>query len=112
MKLTLFAIHDVKAECFSKPFLEPLDAIAVRAFTDCVNSDNHQFGANPQDYTLFKLGEYDDSKGMFETYAPKSLGNGVEFAQAFLRNPLNQVPKNGEEKQVPHDSQFQQGSKS
>jgi len=75
----LFTIYDEKAEIFIPPFFVPTIGLAIRAFTDCVNDDEHQFGRHPQDYTLFEIGEFDDSTALIITGDKKSIGNGVEF---------------------------------
>jgi len=79
MKHLLFTVYDEKAEMFMSPFFVPTLGLAIRAFADCVNSDDHHFGKHPQDYTLFGLGEFDDSDATFNHKSKKSLGNGVEF---------------------------------
>lgn len=78
MKLKIFCIHDVKAEAFLPPFFLPTVGMATRTFKDCCNNDQHQFGANPTDYTLFELGEFDDNNGTIQTRAVMhSHGNGL-----------------------------------
>lgn len=76
----LFTVFDSKAEIFLPPFFVPTLGIAKRAFIDCINSPDHQFGKHPSDYTLFQLGNFNDADGMMEEpYTKKSIGNGVEF---------------------------------
>jgi hypothetical protein len=76
----MYAIHDASAEAFLPPFTLPKDAMAQRAFSDCVNADDHQFSRAPDDYTLFKLGTFDNEHGLIQPLdAPLSLGNGVNF---------------------------------
>jgi len=79
MKHLLFTIYDEKADVFMPPFFVPAVGLATRAFSDCINSDSHAFGKHPSDYTLFQIGEFDDSKAEITNHAKKSLGNGVEF---------------------------------
>jgi len=79
MNHRLFTVYDEKAEIFIPPFFVPTDGLAVRAFADCVNSADHQFGKHPHDYTLFFVGTFDDSDASFQIEHKKSLGNGVEF---------------------------------
>lgn len=79
MHLQIFSIFDVKADAYITPFLLPNKAMAIRAFADCVNSASHQFGQNPQDYTLFHIGSFDDTSANITADHPRSLGNGVEF---------------------------------
>jgi len=75
----LFTIYDEKARAYLPPFFLGQEAQATRAFSDCVNSKDHQFGAHPTDYTLFSLGNFDDNNASFDTHNPKTLGNGIEF---------------------------------
>jgi len=75
----LFTVYDEKAATFLPPFFVPTAGIAVRAFKDCINSKDHQFGKHPHDYTLFYLGEFSDDDGQFALVEKQSLGNGVEF---------------------------------
>lgn len=64
MKLKLFSVFDEKAKSFIAPFAMPTDAMAVREFAGCVNDEKHAFGRNPEDYTLFRLGEVDVETGL------------------------------------------------
>lgn len=79
-----FTVHDQKAETFMPPFFVPSRGLAIRAFEDCINSEDHHFGKHPADYTLFYLGNFDTDTGSFLTDEAKHpIGNGVEFI-----NPL------------------------
>lgn len=60
----VYSVYDTAAKAYLPPFHLPRHEIAIRAFTDCVNSPSHQFGAHPQDYTLHHLGEFDDATGL------------------------------------------------
>lgn len=79
MDLRIFSVYDEKAEIYHPPFYYNQVGQALRTFTDCINSADHQFGAHPSDYSLFLLGSFSDQNGHFDAHAPKSLGNGVEF---------------------------------
>lgn len=79
MKHNVFCIYDSKAQAFLTPFFLPTVGMAVRVFSDCVNSDDHQFGKHPEDYTLFHLGTWDDATCVFDRLdSKKALNNGVE----------------------------------
>lgn len=76
----VFSVHDEKADAFLPPFILPNIAMAKRAFGNCVNSQNHQFAENPADFTLFRLGQFNDESAEFYLErAKQSLGNGVEY---------------------------------
>lgn len=83
MKQNVFAIYDSKANAYLSPFFLPTVGMAVRVFSDCVNSKDHQFGAHPEDYTLFHLGIFDDTTCSFEKLdSKKALHNGVELKKS------------------------------
>ncbi len=81
MKHLIFTVYDEKAKAFLTPFFLPEKGMAVRVFTDCVNSDDHQFGKHPSDYTLFCLGEWIDHDGVIDAKQKVAIGNGVEFLE-------------------------------
>ena len=84
MKLKVFSVYDSKAEAYLPPFFLPQSAMAIRTFSDCANSMDHQFGRHPEDYTLFLLGEWDDGTASFEPELPhkKALSTALELVQA------------------------------
>lgn len=95
----VFSIFDDKAEAFLPPFILPNENMAKRVFADCVNSDTHQFGANPADYTLFRLGQFDDAAGQYLLDRHKhSLGNGVEFRS--IDRPRSPEIGNGKDQSI------------
>ncbi len=79
MNLKTFSVYDDKAKAFLPPFFLPESGMAARVFKDCVNSKEHQFGQNPDDYTLFHVGSFCQNTGTLASMAPKTLGNGVLF---------------------------------
>lgn len=83
MKHEIFTVYDQKAKAYLPPFILPEIGMAVRVFKDCVNSDKHQFSKHPEDYTLFNLGQFDDSNGLIETMNPQTIHNGVELKDQY-----------------------------
>lgn len=80
MLFGIYTVYDVKARAYLPPFNLPEDGMARRTFGDCCNDKNHQFGAHPEDYTLFKLGEWDSVNAKYVLKeAPESLGVGIEY---------------------------------
>lgn len=78
-----FSVYDQAAQAYLPPWILPRIEMAQRTFQDCVNSKDHQFGAHPEDYTLFRLGTWDDETAQFtpEPNGPQTLGNGVEYVR-------------------------------
>lgn len=77
MMLKIFSIHDSKAAAHLPPFFLAKEQMAIRTFADCVNDKKHQFGAHPDDYTLFQHGTFDCDTGEFHKQPMISLGNGT-----------------------------------
>jgi hypothetical protein len=65
MKKIYYAVFDRKAEMYSQPFLEIKDGTAIRAVQDIViNNKDHAFAKHPSDFSLFRLGDFDDETGI------------------------------------------------
>lgn len=62
----IYTIFDSAAQANLTPFFLPTDAMALRTFTQCVNDPSHAFSQAPNDYVLYKLGEFDNERGTFE----------------------------------------------
>lgn len=75
----IFTFHDSKAQAYLPPFFLHQDGMALRTFSDLVAEKEHPFARHPEDYTLFKIGEFDDSTGKITVITPISLANGVEL---------------------------------
>lgn len=69
MKLHLFAVYDSKIRAFFPPFYVPAPELGLRAFSQSANDPESEFFKNPEDYTLFGLGTYDDALGKHELLA-------------------------------------------
>ncbi len=76
----IYCIRDAKAEAYLPPFFLPQHGMATRVFTDMCNDTTHQFGAHPEDYTLWHIGQYDDSTGILTPESPHlALGKGIDY---------------------------------
>lgn len=90
MKTKLYSVYDSKVEAYQRPFHALTKGQAIRDITQAVNDEkDHPYHKHSQDFTLFEVGEYDDSTGLFDPYqAPVSVGNLLEFKQAEPQLPL------------------------
>lgn len=76
----VFSVYDSKAEAYLQPFFMMSKGEAVRGFTDLANDANTCFGKHPEDYTLFEIGEYDNSEGhLVPLDAHISIGKAIEY---------------------------------
>ena len=65
MSKVYYAVFDRKAEIYSQPFLEIKDGTAIRAIQDIViNNKDHAFAKHPSDFSLHRLGEFDENTGV------------------------------------------------
>lgn len=65
MSKVYYAVFDRKAEMYSQPFLEIKDGTAIRAVQDIViNNKDHAFAKHPKDFSLHRLGEFDENTGV------------------------------------------------
>lgn len=79
MILKMYTFHDSKAECYGRPWFAPADGAAIRMFQDLLSDQETDFSKHPSDYTLFAIGEFDDSNAECSPYVPKALGNGLDL---------------------------------
>lgn len=90
MQLTVFSVHDSKAEAFICPFFSQNSAVGLRMFAQAVNDRAANFFNNAGDYTLFELGTFDQDKGQFTEHdTPINHGLALSFIQAPQR--LSQI---------------------
>jgi len=76
----VFTIFDDKAEVYLMPFYMKTIGEALRAFADSANDPNHSFCKHPTDFTLFRIGHYDDSAASFVLHpTPQAIGKAIEY---------------------------------
>ena len=63
MMLKIYSVMDVKASAFMSPFFTAHDGQAVRSFGDACNDEKSMFARHPEDFALYRLGEFDDVAG-------------------------------------------------
>lgn len=68
MLLKIFTVFDQKAKAYLPPFYMQNEGMAIRALTDSVRDPEHQFGKFAEDYTLYTLGEFDDSTSIIKQF--------------------------------------------
>lgn len=83
MKMQMFVIYDSKAEVYNKPFYQLNDACALRTARDLRSTPNNEINNNPEDYSMFHLGEYDDSNAQID------LNSSPKIFLKFHEIPLN-----------------------
>lgn len=83
MIIKIFSVYDSKAEAFLPPLFMQSVGVARRSFGAAINEVGSDFNKYPGDFTLFELGEFNDSTAEFVLHdAPISLGVGVTYTNA------------------------------
>lgn len=78
MILNLYAIFDRCSGVYDGPHKARTDSEITRMFADLANDANHPIGKHPEDFTLFKNGNWNDATGDLVPQVPKKICNGAE----------------------------------
>lgn len=79
MDQMIFTVRDSKAEAYLPPFYAAKQGLAVRMVANAVNDPDHTFFRNPEDYTLFYLGTFDEETGYIKSIPPEAICNLVQL---------------------------------
>lgn len=90
MKLNAYSIYDTASGAYTRPFFLQSDAQALRTFKDVCNDSEHEIGKHPEDYTLFRIGIFDDNRAELIKETPEALATALEMV-AKARNPQNEI---------------------
>ncbi len=90
MKLNMYSIYDTAAACYTRPFYMQSDGQAMRSFTDISSDADHEIGKHPEDYSLHRIGVWDDSNARTHSEKPECLSTALEaIANSRAVNPNN-----------------------
>ena len=78
MLIKLYSIKDTKLGKYAQPFSAPNDEIAKRMLTSTIRAGGNNIADYPEDFQLYKLGQYDEDTGDLQT-DNKFLANATEF---------------------------------
>lgn len=84
----LYCVRDKAADAFLPPFTLPSDNMAVREFYHCALMPDHRFCIHARDFSLYKVGYFDDCTGKVVSFLePEHMVQAI-FAKS--RIPLEQ----------------------
>lgn len=85
--MKVFSVYDCKAEAYMQPMFMQSRGVAIRSFGAAASDEKHDFSRFAEDYTLFELGEFNESDASFKLYStPISLGKASELKAASTSN--------------------------
>ena len=82
MRLNVYSISDRAIGVYDRPWCAHSDAMAVRSFTDEATRADGFIGKHPEDFTLFRVGTWDDNKGAIVGEAAEKVIGGAEAVAA------------------------------
>lgn len=91
MKLQIYTVFDSAVGAHLQPFFVRSEGEALRMLRAAVNDTNTQFHANPSDYSLVYLGEFDDSTGDLDTVTRSTLVNLSSLRELPSQPALNNL---------------------
>lgn len=107
MKLNIYSIFDQASGLYCRPFFTQSDGEAARSFNDIACDAEHPIGKHPEDYTLYRLGIFDDNNGLLHNEENQSLMTALETISSSRRTKQDnfegvhvkehQLPGNGED---------------
>lgn len=80
MELNIYSIYDSAAKSYATPFFMPNDGLAIRAFSDNANDGESVISKHPDQFVLYKIGQYNDQTAKLDHYDPLvNLGIAATF---------------------------------
>lgn len=92
MKLVICAVFDEKAQVFATPYFMENEAVAKRIFQGETVNNQSVIGNHPGDFSLYKMGEYDNVSGEIISNGHKCIYTGME-ARAQAVAEYNKTPQ-------------------
>jgi len=81
MLYSVVSVFDRALNAYLRPFMTPSLGVAIREFgAECKRPDSplHQ---NPHDYSLWKVGEFDDQAGALLPCNPEAIEEAANFTE-------------------------------
>lgn len=78
-KLCIFTIFDKKAVAYNQPFYYHQKGQAIRALQDNVAQVDSPISKHPEDYALYKIGEFDDQSGEISSTKPEFIEEALNL---------------------------------
>lgn len=91
MKLNVYTIYDVATGAYMRPFFQQADGQALRSFSDIALDADHEIGKHPADYTLYRIGSFNDTTGKLEGENLEKLATALECISNAQRVDTDQI---------------------
>jgi hypothetical protein len=78
MKSQVYGIFDQCSGIYEKPFFSTSDDLVKREFQDIVVAADHPISKHPEHYSLWRLGNFDNTTGLINNETNECLWTGTE----------------------------------
>jgi len=85
MKTNIYSIFDTASGTYQKPIHSRADGEIMREFQNIVDDPKHPVGMHPEDYSLIRLGTFDDLDGKLQNEENSTLATGLDMV-ALIRS--------------------------
>ncbi len=82
MKTQIYSIFDTAAGVYQKPIFARADGEIMREFQNICTDVEHPCGQHPEDYSLIRLGNFNDQNGLVANEENECLCTGLEMVAA------------------------------
>ncbi len=87
MLMHVYSIYNTASGSYMRPFTAHADGEASRLFSDLVADEKHPVGMHPEDYSLYRLGSFNDQNGALTIEgAPECLCTAMELVALHRAN--------------------------
>lgn len=77
--LILTTIRDIKTGSYSQPMAYKSAGEALRSFADICSDSNTLLNKHPKDFSMLRIGTYDQSNALINVEQPSHLGDATEY---------------------------------
>lgn len=85
MKKRIYSIFDTKIEAYNTPFTSNTDKEVYRSLYNTVKQGNSTLADYPEDYTVFWIGTFDDTKAEIVSEGKIAIGSVLDIVIAMER---------------------------
>ena len=79
MKVNLFAVYDTASEVYDGPHPAATDGVALRNFRNVARNPDSTVGKNPEYFSIWRVGEWNDATGEVTSVVKECLGHAIDL---------------------------------
>lgn len=79
MKVKIYAVLDSASGVYDGPVPSQNDAVALRNFTNMALNENSSIGKNPECFSLWRVGEWNDATGEVVPEVKECLVHAIDL---------------------------------